>query len=110
MISQNAQSEFNNVSFSYRYLDIVAKAVIVIGAICLIAGIIVTIIGMYNNGSYKEYISYLGQQRITAGLTSIASGVLFSLCGFAGLAINDIRKHIATDFNLKYDDPEEHIG
>lgn len=53
MISQNAQSEFNNVSFSYRYLDIVAKAVIVIGAICLIAGIIVTIIGMYNSGSYK---------------------------------------------------------
>lgn len=65
---------------------------------------------MYNSGSYKEYISYLGQQQITAGLTSIASGVLFSLCGFAGLAINDIRKHVATDFNLKYDDPEEHIG
>lgn len=108
MISQKAQSEFNDVSFSYRYLDIIAKAVLVLGAISLIAGIIVAIIGISNIGGY--YTDFLGQQQLTAGLISIGSAILFFLCGFAGFAINDIRKHIATDFNLKYDDPEEHIG
>lgn len=108
MISQNAQSEFNNVSFSYCYLDIMSKAVIAIGIISFIVGIIVAIIGINNIGTY--YKDFLGQQQVAAGIMSAVSGFLFCLFGFIGLAINDIRKHIATDFNLKYDDPEEHVG
>lgn len=108
MISQKALSEFIDVSFSYRNLDIISKAVIAIGIISFIVGIIVAIIGINNVGS--SYEDFLGQQQVAAGLMSAVSGFLFCLFGFIGLAINDIRKHIATDFNLKYDDPEEHKG
>lgn len=108
MISQKALSEFIDVSYSYRNLDIMSKAVIAIGVISFIVGIIVAIIGINNIGSY--YKDFLGQQQVAAGIMSAVSGFLFCLFGFIGLAINDIRKHIATDFNLRYDDPEEHVG
>lgn len=54
MISQKALSEFIDVSFSYRNLDIISKAVIAIGIISFIVGIIVAIIGINNVGSSYE--------------------------------------------------------
>lgn len=110
MISQKALSEFIDVSYSYRNLDIISKAVIAIGMILFIVGIIVAIIGINNMGIYDKDKDFLGQLQVASGLMSAVYGFLFCLFGFIGLAINDIRKHIATDFNLKYDDPEEHIG
>lgn len=110
MILQKIQTEFEDVSSSYRNLDFISKGMIALGVISLIAGIIVALIGATNIDSYHSYEELLGQYQIAGGLMGIVSSFFFFLCGFIGLAVNDIRKHIVTNFNIKYDNPEEHIG
>lgn len=85
MISQKALSEFIDVSFSYRNLDIISKAVIAIGIISFIVGIIVAIIGINNVGS--SYEDFLGQQQVAAGLMSAVSG--FFILPFRFYRISD---------------------
>ena len=74
MISQKALSEFIDVSFSYRNLDIISKAVIAIGIISFIVGIIVAIIGINNVGSsYEDFLGIMILLYSPVGLFSIFS-------------------------------------